>query len=514
MIPLARMLVGILFLICFTGCAGDNNPVAPSPLLSRLDLMAQSRVGPRVVNRRPEGSEEYIVTLKRGVDHELLAEAIAGEVNGKVGYVYHNFNAFTIHSISLVDLDTLTKRNEVQSIEKSAPNRLASTQSLPTDGTIWHLDQIDQLGGPRDNLFNYFFPGNGVHIYFLDTGIDTSSGEFAGRVGNGMAYTQTPGALPYQPTNPHGTMTAGLAASSTYGVAKGAVVHAVRVIAGNGAASTSDILSGIDWIIDNIANNPGSLAVVNVSLVTPSTAIRDGYARLIDQGDGIPVVKAAGNDGIDACTDISNTVPWLLVVGATDQSDTRWSGSNYGSCVSVFAPGVGVKSVSLPGFSNTGTATSYATALVTGTVASILQDWGLESAGRMYNVLTFSALKDRVGDPRGSPNRRLSSLHTFFDYCCDSNTDIWTDYDHNATWSLHTLGGDGTWGNYLWEYSTDNVYYTIVGTDPSYSRFIPAGSSQNFYLRTSATSAGQTFTNVLYIQLHPCPPSDPDSCPL
>lgn len=46
----------------------------------------------------------------------------------------------------------------------------------------------------------------------------------------------------------------------------------------------------------------------------------------------------------DACDLSPARLPQCIAVGATDVSDTRWSGSNYGRCVDLYAPGVAITS--------------------------------------------------------------------------------------------------------------------------------------------------------------------------
>ncbi len=48
--------------------------------------------------------------------------------------------------------------------------------------------------------------------------------------------------------------------------------------------------------------------------------------------------------GADACDLSPARLPQCVTVAATDVSDTRWSGSNYGSCVDLYAPGVAITS--------------------------------------------------------------------------------------------------------------------------------------------------------------------------
>ena len=78
----------------------------------------------------------------------------------------------------------------------------------------------------------------------------------------------------------------------------------------------------------------------------------------------------------DACQVTPANLTAAITVAASDQTDTRWSHSNYGSCVDLYAPGVAVSSAShisdIALVQATGT--SMASSHVTGVVALYLQD--------------------------------------------------------------------------------------------------------------------------------------------
>src|SRR5688572_30815039 len=48
---------------------------------------------------------------------------------------------------------------------------------------LWHLDRIDQIGGPLDGSFNRVNGGTGSVVYVMDTGVMASHAEFAGKAG-------------------------------------------------------------------------------------------------------------------------------------------------------------------------------------------------------------------------------------------------------------------------------------------------------------------------------------------
>lgn len=58
----------------------------------------------------------------------------------------------------------------------------------------------------------------------------------------------------------------------------------------------------------------------------------------------ITVIVAAGNENSDACFVSPARYPGAITVGASDINDTYASFTNYGSCVDIIAPGVGINS--------------------------------------------------------------------------------------------------------------------------------------------------------------------------
>jgi subtilisin family serine protease len=162
--------------------------------------------------------------------------------------------------------------------------------------------------------------------------------------------------------NGHGTHVAGTIGGNAYGVAKGVRLVGVRVLDCAGYGSYSGIIAAIDWVTAN-AQRP---AVVNLSLGgSPSEAVDEAVRRSI--ASGITYAVAAGNSGADACGASPARTPEAITVGATDQFDQRASFSNFGRCLDIYAPGVGVTSASAG--NDTGAATMSGTSMATPHVA-------------------------------------------------------------------------------------------------------------------------------------------------
>ena len=120
--------------------------------------------------------------------------------------------------------------------------------------------------------------------------------------------------------NGHGTHVAGTVGGSTYGVAKGVTLVAVRVLNCSGSGSNSGVIAGIDWVTGNHA--AGTPAVANMSLgggasSALDTAVRNSIA------DGVTYAIAAGNSNANACNSSPARTAEAITVGSTTSTDAR-----------------------------------------------------------------------------------------------------------------------------------------------------------------------------------------------
>jgi subtilisin family serine protease len=204
----------------------------------------------------------------------------------------------------------------------------------------------------------------------------------------------------------HGTHVAGTIAGNTYGVAKKATIHSVRVLDCNGSGYLSTMLQGIDWVN---ANKSGP-SVVNMSLGSSmSNSLNSAIQKSIS--NGAVYVVAAGNDNKDACNYSPASVSSAITVGATGKSDSRSSFSNYGSCVDIFAPGENIISANYQNNSGTLTmsGTSMAAPHVTGVVARYLSQNQNATASQVESGIKSWAASGKVSNTSGSANLLLGA---------------------------------------------------------------------------------------------------------
>lgn len=207
--------------------------------------------------------------------------------------------------------------------------------------------------------------------------------------------------------NGHGTHVAGITGGKKYGVAKRTNLIAVKVLNAKGSGYTSDIISGIDWAV-NDAQTKGRIgkAVANLSL-GGSVSLTLNQAANSAVGAGLFMAVAAGNDNNNAALQSPASASDVCTVAAIDNKDTRASYSNYGSIVDIFAPGTDITSdwINSRTDTNTISGTSMASPHVAGLGAYILALEGSYSGKGLCDRLVQLSTQNAVTDVNGSPNR-------------------------------------------------------------------------------------------------------------
>ena len=356
-----------------------------------------------------DAAARYIVVLKSGtfsgprLSVSRSVSRVAAEQAAAPDFVYATALQGFAARLDARQLDALRADPRVAYVEADQPMHAFTTQT----GATWGIDRIDQRNLPLSTTFTYTANGTGVNAYIIDTGIRFSHSEFGGRASSGFDAVDGGSA---DDCNGHGTHVSGTVGGSTYGVAKNVHLVAVRVLDCNGSGTTAGVVAGVDWVTANHV----SPAVANMSLGgSASTTLDNAVAASI--ASGVTYAIAAGNGnflgiGVNACNTSPARVATALTIGATDKTDKRASFSNYGTCLDLFAPGVGITSswYSSDTATNTISGTSMATPHVVGVAAQYLQLNPSATPAAVASALIANATTGKVTSPgSGSPNRLL-----------------------------------------------------------------------------------------------------------
>lgn len=282
-------------------------------------------------------------------------------------------------------------------VEYAEPNYIAELAYEPNDpyytyGYQWSLRKIEaplawdiSAGSPE------------VIVAVVDSGVATDHPDLKDKLVPG--YNFVANSENVSDDLGHGTFVAGVIAAGTdnsIGIASVSFrtrIMPVKVLNSKGYAKYSDVAKGIIYAADHGAK------VINLSLggyassYSLQSAVNYAWQR------GAVVVAAAGNNNTSrpfypaACTNV-------IAVSATDRNDVKASFSNYGSYISVAAPGVGIYSTYWCRGANyyaSMSGTSAATAHVSGVAALLFSQDGTRSNAVVRSLIEGTA--DDLGDP-------------------------------------------------------------------------------------------------------------------
>ncbi|MDF0726041.1 S8 family serine peptidase [Cytobacillus sp. S13-E01] len=341
-------------------------------------------------NIQAEGlaSENVIVLFKDEIDFSLIEK-----IKGKVLFQYNSVNGVSMRVPANV-ISLLEALPQVKSVQYD--NQFQLQKQITDWGAVETKADITVQSGVT---------GAGVKVAVLDTGIDTTHPDL--QVSGGICLIPETlyqgNCTSYNDDNGHGTHVAGIIAAQNndigaVGVAPDAKLFAIKVLDGEGLGTTSSIMAGIEWAIEN------KMDIINLSLTTPE--LDPAMEVLIDEAynKGILIVGSAGNNGKTLGN--TDTIEYpakfdsVIAVGSINSLKNRSATSATGASLEIVAPGDSIYSTLPKAYDYDGnqdgygwmTGTSMATPFITGILAGYKEQFPEKANIELRQLLIDQAI--------------------------------------------------------------------------------------------------------------------------
>jgi subtilisin family serine protease len=354
---------------------------------------------------RQQGVIRALQAKAEATQRSILALLSARAAQGTVDQVtpFWVFNGLAVTATAEV-IQELAARADVRSITPDeieiAPAQLTAEPNL----SVVNAPALWSLG----------FTGQGIVVANMDSGVDVSHPDLAGRWRGGTnswfdpygQHPSTPADLSGHGTWTMGVMVGGDAGGTSVGVAPDAQWIAVKIFDDQGGANASAIHQGFQWLLDPDGDpaTPDAPHVVNNSWTNAYPGCDLEFELDLESlsAAGILPVFAAGNGGPGAGSSYSPANnPSALAVGATDNVDAIYAYSSRGpsSCgeattifPEIVAAGVAIHTADLATSYTDATGTSLAAPHVAGGLALLLSAFPDLPAAQQRDALLSSAV--------------------------------------------------------------------------------------------------------------------------
>ena len=349
-------------------------------------------------------NERYIISYNNNTD----SNAKTDELNKIPGFKSKHKMSKAIHGCTATinkelipqlmdDPDILYIEKDSVMYEMGYSKDPINEKEIQAQQASWHQTITNTSISTTDDFSN-------INCYVLDTGILNTHTEFTtGQVV--LAYNAMTRNTAAKDDSGHGTGVASVIGGKTVGVANKVKLYSIKVLDATGNGYTSDIISGLNWVI----NNKKTPCIINMSLGgTFSSSLNTAVQNCIN--NGIQVVCASGNEGIDAGNSSPANVAGAVTVSAYNSSKNKPTWSNYGSVVDTFGPGDSVKAAW--GDNNASyflvSGTSFAAPIITGIICRFLKANPNAKPADIVAFLFRSNIPNEITNPgTNTPNLRL-----------------------------------------------------------------------------------------------------------
>jgi serine protease AprX len=217
--------------------------------------------------------------------------------------------------------------------------------ALDDPGSLYNTDRMIDA----DRLWKQGVTGRGIDVAVLDSGVSPVAGlNTPGKLvyGPDLSFDSQTSNLRYLDGYGHGTHMAGIIAAkdagitrpeyapsdAAVGVAPDSRIVSVKVATADGSTDVSQVVAGIDWVVQHRNDSGMNIRVLNLSFGTDGTQsyLLDPLTYAVENAwrHGIVVVVAAGNDGASAPLNDPAYDPFVIAVGASDHHATLARGDD------------------------------------------------------------------------------------------------------------------------------------------------------------------------------------------
>ena len=313
----------LIFTLLAAGSAQPAQAAEPPRVLPQL--LEQATGGPEqsfriIVQRRNKDSRADAAIAAGGYRKlkEVAGDGFVAEVRGK-------------------DIARFAQHPAIKYISIDARMRAAGTDDASVEAA--NLGTLYPRASAATHGWGAGLTGQGVGVAVVDTGITPRPDFQADASGTSRLVAQQT----FNAATPnvadgygHGTHVAGIVAGNSWwsddaavqgkyiGVAPRANLVNVKVADDQGGTYVSDVVNGIDWVIENRATH--NIRVMNLSLVS---SVAESYSTsmlcaAVERAwfSGILVVVAAGNAGVNTLAYPPANDPFVITVGASDSMGT------------------------------------------------------------------------------------------------------------------------------------------------------------------------------------------------
>ena len=379
----------------------------------------------------------------------------------------------------------------------------AAVPNDPSFPSQWHLPKIQ-----APQAWNVTTGSSSVVVAVVDSGVDGTHSDLAPRLVQGWNFlnstTNTTDVLG------HGTAVSGtIAAAANNGVGISGVTWGSRimplvVVDANASASYSNMAAAIQYAVDH------GVRVINLSLGGSSASSTLQNAVDYAWSKGAVVFAAAMNN--------STSTPYypaacnhVVSVSATDNNDALASFSDYGTWVTISAPGTNILTTSMGGAYGYWAGTSFSSPIAAGVAALVLAANPLLTNTALVSLLEQTA--DDLGAPGYDTSFGFGRINAYRAVVAARQAAVLVTVSMAPTATTLNPGQTQQFtaavtglSNTAVTWSLNPAVGTISGGLYTAPATVPAGQTVNV---TATTTTGSTATAVITLTATPPPPAPP-----